>query len=123
MSESVQFETQVWTPSDATFGARLALIRQHMAWGNVKEAAFTCGIPVQSWRAWERDGGHPRNYIEVCAKIAGASGCDYGWLVDRRPSGSNIPTQPYLVAKLASSTDNPARTDRRRGHLTAVPSR
>jgi len=46
-----------WIPSDATFGARLALVRQHRGWTNVKEAALSCGLPVESWRGWEQ-GGH-----------------------------------------------------------------
>ena len=53
---------QGWVADDSEFGARLALIRQRMAWGNVKEAALACGLPVESWRNWERDG---RTYDET----------------------------------------------------------
>lgn len=90
-----------WTANDATFGARLALVRQHMGWGNLKEAAVACGIPVESWRAWERDNVLPRRYFEICAKIARVAGCDYGWLVDKRPSGSTL---QKLHRKFASVT-------------------
>lgn len=89
-----------WTANDATFGARLALIRQRMGWGNLKEAAVACGMPVESWRAWERDNVLPRRYLETCAQIATATGCDYGWLVDRRPSGSAQFSPPQIRMKL-----------------------
>ena len=83
-----------WTSNDSTFGARLALVRQYRGWGNVKEAAVICGIAPQSWRTWERDNVMPQGsrYFDICAKIAKASGCDYGWLVDRRPCGASQPT-------------------------------
>ena len=61
---------EAWTADDRTFGARLALVRQHMGWGNVKEAALACGLPPETWRTWERDNVKPRNYEEVCVKIA-----------------------------------------------------
>lgn len=72
---------QAWIPDDSTFGARLALIRQRMAWGNVKEAAVACGIPVQSWRTWERDGVEPRGLQRIATQIAAATGCDLVWLM------------------------------------------
>lgn len=76
-----------WVANDTTFGARLALVRQRMAWGNVKEAALACGIATQSWRTWERDGVPPRNLEEACKKISARTGCDYGWLALGRPTG------------------------------------
>lgn len=69
-----------WRPDDTTFGARLALVRQHMGWGNVKEAALACGLPVASWRNWERDGRQPRDYVAVCMKISERTGADLAWL-------------------------------------------
>jgi transcriptional regulator with XRE-family HTH domain len=69
-----------WVATDAAFGARLALIRQRMGWGNTKEAALACGLPVQSWRGWERDNRAPRDFIGTCQKIADATGCDLIWL-------------------------------------------
>lgn len=94
--------TAPWIANDATFGARLALIRQRMAW-NQKEAALACGIPQQSWRSWESGTmPHGSRYFAVCAQIARATGCDYGWLVDRRPSGAS--TSPKIRVKLASIT-------------------
>jgi hypothetical protein len=73
-----------WTPDDSTFGARLALVRQRMSWGNVKEAAVACGLPPESWRTWERDNVSPRRVVEVAAIIAERTGCDYGWLLAGR---------------------------------------
>lgn len=70
-----------WTASDDTFGARLALVRQRKGWGNVKEAAMACGLPVQSWRGWERDNRIPRDVLAIAEQIAAASGCSYQWLV------------------------------------------
>lgn len=96
--------TDPWVANDATFGARLALIRQRMGWGNVKEAAIRCGIPAQSWRTWERDGVMPQGsrYFAICAQIAAVVGCDYGWLVDRRPSKTVKPSAPKVSRKLRS---------------------
>lgn len=68
-------------PDASTFGARLALLRQHQGWGNVKEAALACGLPSQSWRNWERDGRLPRDYMAVCQQIAEYSGVDLDWLI------------------------------------------
>ena len=89
--------TQGWTPTDATFGARLALVRQRMGWGNVKEAALACGLPVESWRNWERDGRTPRDFIEVCRRVSTATGADVNWLAglprldsNQQPAGWGI---------------------------------
>lgn len=104
MSESargaVEEPQPPWTANDATFGARLALIRQRMEW-NVKEAALACGIPPQSWRTWETGVmPHGGRYFELCAQIAGTVHCDYGWLVDRRPTGSDQPSAAKMRVKL-----------------------
>lgn len=71
---------QGWVADDSQFGARLALVRQRMAWGNVKEAALACGLPVESWRGWERDNRLPRDLITTTMKIAARTGCDPDWL-------------------------------------------
>ena len=68
-----------WVPAD-TFAARLALIRQHLGGWNVKKAAELCGIDDGSWRNWEAGRGKPRDYENVCRKIADATGCDRKWL-------------------------------------------
>lgn len=44
-----------WRADDSTFGARLALVRQRMGWGNVKEAALACGRAGSDWYAVDRD--------------------------------------------------------------------
>jgi transcriptional regulator with XRE-family HTH domain len=84
-----------WVPEES-FGARLALIRQHYGW-NVKAAANACGLPVQSWRGWERDHMQPRRYLEVCRTIAEATGASYDWLLDGRrfPSPRSTHTPQY----------------------------
>lgn len=85
-----------WIADDSTFGARLALVRQRMQWGNVKEAALACGLPPESWRTWERDGVTPRRVVEIAAKIADRTGCDFGWLLEpKRLRGMGKPTQAY----------------------------
>lgn len=76
-----QHTAKGWMPDDSTFGARLALIRQRMQWGNVREAAVACGIPTESWRTWERDNVTPRRLVEMCTLIAQRTGCDLGWLI------------------------------------------
>src|SRR5262245_26075047 len=70
-----------WIPDESTFGARLALVRQKMRWGNIVTAAEACGLPAESWRTWERDGMTPRRIVVVAKQIAGATGCDYLWLL------------------------------------------
>lgn len=70
-----------WVANDSTFGARLALIRQRMHWGNVKEAADACGLPAESWRRWERDGRAPRDVVDIASTISERTGCDFGWLL------------------------------------------
>jgi transcriptional regulator with XRE-family HTH domain len=67
-----------WVPED-TFGARLALVRQHLGW-NVTEAATACGLTGQSWHNWEA-GSLPRDLVGTAAKIAEATGCEARWLV------------------------------------------
>lgn len=101
-----------WTADDRTFGARLALIRQHKGWGNVKEAALACRIPVESWRTWERDGVEPRNYLAVVEQISANTRCDYGWLRDGRPSGA--PFDPKTRPRLGSNQRPTAYNSHRR---------
>jgi hypothetical protein len=70
-----------WVGDDYTFGARLAIIRQRMQWGNVREAAIACGLPAESWRGWERDNRLPRDYMAICSAISQRCGCDLTWLL------------------------------------------
>lgn len=81
---------QGWIPDAKTFGARLALVRQHMGWGNVTEAAMACGIAVATWRNWERDGRLPRDLIGNCQMIAARTGCDLAWLAGLPQKDSNL---------------------------------
>lgn len=74
-----------WVPDAATFGARLALVRQKMGW-NLKEAALACGLPSGSWREWELHGREPRGLNAIATKIADRTGCDDYWLMTGRPS-------------------------------------
>lgn len=102
MSETPhQPDARGWMADDSTFGARLALIRQHKGWGNVKEAATACGIPAETWRTWERDGVMPRDYTGICQRIAEVTGADFIWLAtgNRTPSASTpFPTIPAAPA-------------------------
>ena len=98
---STMQSTRGWVATDATFGARLALIRQRCGWGNTKEAALACGLPVQSWRGWERDGRQPRDFIQVCEKIAKATGCDVFWLAGLPRLDSNQEPAGYLSLQVA----------------------
>lgn len=102
--------TGPWVPDDSTFGARLALLRQAMGWGNVKEAARECGIPTETWRSWESrtDASLPRKAVERVAQIVGVTGVDLDWLLlGRRP------------VALSEHTHNTDETDRI-SHLTQV---
>lgn len=81
VTTNAQPRTRGWRPDDSKFGARLALVRQSMAWGNIKEAAVACGLPTESWRTWERDNVMPRRVVEIAAIIADRTGCDYWWLL------------------------------------------
>jgi hypothetical protein len=85
-----------WVPTASDFGARLALVRQHMGWGNVQEAALACGLPVSSWRNWERDNRQPRDYMGACRAIASRTGCDLGWLAGISDRGSTPVSGEYL---------------------------
>src|SRR5690554_5144407 len=88
-----------WVPDDSSLGARLALLRQAMGWGNVKEAAVACGVPVESWRTWERDNVTPRNLPEIAWRISQATGVDYGWLLDPRTTKRHEPLEPRVVRR------------------------
>lgn len=123
---------QGWVADDSTFGARLALVRQHMRWGNVKEAATACGLPVESWRSWERDGRAPQRLVDIAAIIADKTGCDYGWLLagprlnrtdrDLNPAwaGADHKDDPERVPHVAPRPFSPMRRDRSRP-ISAIP--
>ena len=109
-----------WVPNDEAFGARLALVRQRMGWGNVKEAALACGLPTQSWRTWERDGVQPRRLVEVASLIADRTGCDLGWLLaGSRLRGDRQPTR-QLSTKGPAPT-RPVSTSTTRTNVTRRP--
>lgn len=99
-----------WEAHDSdSFGARLALVRQRMGWGNVKEAAVACGVAVESWRGWERDGAMPQRIVEVAGKISRATGCDVAWLVglprldsNQKPPGLRRPLGTFDTLSAAA---------------------
>jgi len=98
-------------PDDSTFGARLALVRQRMGWGNVREAAVACGIPPESWRTWERDNVAPRRVVEMASLIADRTGCDYGWLLaGPRMAGQAGEGRP--IPRYLAMAERPAFRDR-----------
>ncbi len=80
MTMTEQVTPSPWVPSAESFGARLALIRNHLGGWNVSRTAKLCALDAQSWRSWEA-GHHPRDYPTVCQRIADATGCSLGWLM------------------------------------------
>lgn len=122
-----------WIVDTSTFGARLALVRNHMKW-NVKEAARECGQAAATWRVWEMEGAQPRDRVSVSKMIATRTGCDFLWLVhgpDRGdgnlphgsrnlPNGSpeptpqpvRVPVVPHVVATVRDPRPVPARAVR-----------
>ncbi len=123
-----------WTPDDSTFGARLALVRQRMGWGNVKEAATECGLPPESWRTWERDNVVPRRVVEIAALIAEKTGCDYGWLLagpslKGRGAAGALTTVPKSLKPVSpgprgrQDRTGPAPSTRRPGRISLVTNR
>lgn len=99
-------------PDDSTFGARLALVRQFMKWGNVKEAAVACGLPVESWRTWERDNVLPRRYTAICVTIADKTGCDLGWLLAGGQLREGVRIVPAITEVHKQDAVTPKRTTR-----------
>jgi transcriptional regulator with XRE-family HTH domain len=85
---TVRETDQGWVPSADTFGARLALVRQHLGL-NVKAAAERAGLDHSSWGTWER-GRQPRDMVDKARQISGALGCDFIWLLtgSAEPSAS-----------------------------------
>ena len=90
--DNTSTKTEGWIAADATFGARLALVRQKMGWGNIAKAAKECGVPTDSWRNWEVDGVEPRRLVTIAMTIASRTGCDYLWLVHGPGRGDYPPT-------------------------------
>lgn len=86
-----------WVPSADSFGARLALVRQHLGL-NVKAAAERAGLDHSSWGTWER-GRQPRDLLDKARQISEALGCDFIWLLTGS-SGSHADTVPYLAPYL-----------------------
>lgn len=114
MTQAQQSTAKGWMPDDSTFGARLALVRQRMGWGNVREAAVECGVPPESWRTWERDGVVPRRIVEIAGLIAERTGCDYGWLLaGPRLRGENIGFTGRYPAMTVRTTDGSRPRDSR----------
>lgn len=103
-----------WVGSLDTFAERLAVIRQHMSW-NIKEAALACGLPATSWRQWELEGREPRNYIDTVKRISARTRCDYGWLLDGRPSGSPSDPEALPTKREVGSSNLPE------GTVTLIP--
>ena len=106
----IQAQAAGWTPDDSTFGARLALVRQRMGWGNVDKAARECGIPVETWRSWERDKREPHRLVTIAMAIATRTGCDYLWLV-HGPQRGAIRTLAEISARVLTrrkASENPS---------------
>lgn len=84
----VSSDATLLRPDGATFGARLALVRQAKGW-NVREAAREAGVPAGSWRGWELHERAPRDYVTICRRIADAAGVDLAWLTGIDPVAVN----------------------------------
>ena len=98
-----------WVPTLNTFGARLAVVRQRMGWGNLKEAAIACGLPPASWRSWERDGVSPRRVVEIARGISERTGVDYMWLLTGQTPSDPRPDGPAeAVCAIRDSNPEPA---------------
>lgn len=115
-----------WIPDDSTFGARLALVRQHMGWTKA-QAARAIGASESSWGNWERPASadrkptRPQGYEDITAKIAAASNCNLGWLRGTGPGGATLSVtarEPH--GEIAVQCVLPGFADR--SHLTVVPS-
>lgn len=91
-----------WIPDDSTFGARLAMVRQRMGWGNVAEAARACGLDRESWRLWEQTNREPRRMTTICMTIASHAGCDVDWLL-WGPGGKEVADLRGATKKYGSS--------------------
>uniref|UniRef100_UPI003017B488 helix-turn-helix domain-containing protein n=1 Tax=Gordonia sp. MMO-8 TaxID=3127886 RepID=UPI003017B488 len=86
-----------WMPTAASFGTRLAMIRQGMGW-NVSEAAVACGVTPTTWRKWEFGGSKPRDFMHVTRGIAEATGVSVEWLVFGNDFRINepLPSEPMV---------------------------
>lgn len=103
ITESATPKALGWTADDGAFGARLALIRQRMGWGNIALAAKECGVPTDSWRNWEVDGREPRRLTTIAMTIATRTGCDYLWLVHGPNRGGAIRSTPYVEPRVIAT--------------------
>lgn len=112
MCDNVRMETTLTKnriPTDATFAARLALVRNDMQW-NLKEAAVECGFQMNAWGNWEA-GGMPRGYQEVCEKISKRTGIDVVWLMmgsQRQPSDYKVEVSRPRRSRPANRADQKA---------------
>ncbi len=122
MTTSVEQRSQGWIADDASFGARLALVRQRMGWTNVKEAAVACGLPAENWRRWERGGAEPRRLVTIAMTIATRTGCDFLWLV-HGPSRGGATSQSYLTSRVVARVRPPIETPVERGSHLRNPAR
>lgn len=91
-----------WVPSADSFGARLALVRQHLGL-NVKAAAERAGLDHSSWGTWER-GRQPRDLVDKARQISAALGCDFIWLLTGSSEGGNATGEyPWVYDGLTDS--------------------
>lgn len=96
-----------WTADASTFGARLALIRQRMGWGNIAKAAKECGVPTDSWRNWEVDGREPHRMVTIAMTIATKTGCDLDWLVYGPGPRPRFETRQFRAHRVVATMGQP----------------
>lgn len=110
--ETTEQQPAGWTADASTFGARLALVRQHMGWGNVEKAARECGLPVETWRSWERDNREPHRLVTIAMAIAARTGCDLDWLVYGPTRVGSSTTRQYSETRLIRRVGDPRLAER-----------
>ena len=121
-SDATADQAEAWIADDSTFGARLALIRQKMGWGNIAKAAKEVGVPTDSWRNWEVDGREPHRMPTIAMAIATRVGCAYRWLVHGPGRGDDVSTAPTPPIERSNERYVEARvlrTGRMIGHASA----
>lgn len=84
-------------PEADTFGKRLVLLRTSMGWHNAALAANAYGIPLETYRWYEKGKGVPRDLMEKCLKISRVTGADFGWLYGGEAMAGMTPEQVLLA--------------------------
>src|SRR5438046_601958 len=98
MALPAQQEDGAVVPHDS-FRNRIAVIRAEKGW-NYEQAELATGVKAENWRLWEKNGRKPRDYEDVCARIAAGSGFSASWIMAGGPLKSMNFARLGLVAAL-----------------------